>query len=310
MFASAKNAFAELQAQSQGLNQRRQHTAGQHYEAGLKYFDVAVQSQFQDKQALQQALQEWIQAIRHNRRDPAPCVAVGFLFILLGEQRQALLYLKAAQQIDPQHADAARFLELLQRPPQASMGTSQAVAVAASVVPPTEDPDLDYDSLYDQTEALIQQQIAALTAAPPPVAGTDKQSYQALKLQYQQLKTSQDLIHSQLGTLEQEIDCHDLRQRLSPIEKRLQHFADILLASQAFASLAKDLKSETQQVQDFLAGDVHAAPLEHLLDRCDELADALEALEQQGHQIRELEGFYQQLTHALEKLQDRLDEVA
>jgi hypothetical protein len=49
--------------------------------------------------------------------------------------------------------------------------------------------------------------------------------------------------------------------------------------------------------------------LEVYYDRCDGFADEIDELEQQGCDILPLLGIYQELTSALEQLQDALDDT-
>src|ERR1043166_1607762 len=151
--------LAGLQNQRQALDGKRQEQSSQFYQQGMQAFARASQSDFHDKAALQQALDAWMQAIRHQRNNPAPYIALSYLFSLLGDTRTAMMYAKAAQQQDSRHPDPPKLIEHL----LARQSPSKPVRSGDAVQPQDDDQSLDY------FEQLLATWLRRISSWPAPV---------------------------------------------------------------------------------------------------------------------------------------------
>lgn len=304
----ALSALKELQAQRQQLQGRRQSAAQNHYDAGLKALGQAIESNFRDKKALSQALESWMEAMRNNRRDPEPCSGLGYLFLLLGDTRMAIRYFQAALAIEPHHADSRRWLEHIQSQP--GIQTKQPVAPRPDV--PTafgEDPEVELQALEETLFQLLKQWMEQ----PMPAPG--KAQHAQIVKDQQFLSQTCERIQGQLKRLEEELDTAQVQHRLMALETLARRYQNHLKRSEQFmlleAEMAEDLGRVNAHLDALEAGMPGPSPadIEVFLDQCDRFADQQDEWDQQGHDISALESTYQKLVQALERLQDRLDEL-
>ncbi|MGV3523435.1 MAG: hypothetical protein ACO1RX_04385 [Candidatus Sericytochromatia bacterium] len=280
-------ALAGLQAQRDALDARRGAQAQQFYEQGLQAFAQAAQRGFRDKALLQQALEAWIQAVRQQRTQPEAYIALGYLFHMLGDKRSAVMYLKTAQQMAPQHPDPPMLLDLLlQRPSRA---------------------ENEGDSEWESLENQLREWHARLPHWPRAQASLDPAICLGLSTSRDELQTALARLQQGLQSLEHSQDVAPLRQQLLPLEQQLQGYVQALKQSQQLQQLQRDLAAAHQQVKTASQNGLSAAGLEQLLDACDALADRVDALgEQPGSEP--LFDAYAELANAVERLQDKLDE--
>ncbi|HEY9841777.1 MAG TPA: hypothetical protein V6D23_15050 [Candidatus Obscuribacterales bacterium] len=286
------NALAGIQAQRQQLDGRRAEQAGKLYQQGMDAFARASQSDFRDRAALREALDAWIEAIKHQRSNPAPHIALGYLFSLLGDTRTAIMYLKTAQNLDPKHPDPPVLIQQLQALPAKAVQASSGVDEEA----------------YDQLEDLLLVWTGRIHAWPPPLASLSPEPFRQLGQCQQELAQALSEIEARLDQLETEFDVADLHKRLRPLEARLGQYALALKQSQELIRLNQEIVRLNDLVVAALQSHRSDIAIEAWLDSCDALADRLEGLEEKGQDISALLPAYESLCQLLAKLQDQLDE--
>lgn len=294
-------ALSGLQAQREQLDARRSRLSGDAYQQGLEAFARASRSDFQDREALRQALDAWFEAIKQQRSNPEPYISLGYLFLLLGDSRTAVMYLKAAQNIAPRHPDPPVLIELLLREGRAEPAVSPAAAQGS----------ID-DESFEALEAELRDWLRRIQTWQPPVPTPADQERLQLANCHQELAQALSEFQAQLIALEAEFDVSQLRARLRPLESKLQQYGQAIRLSEQFAELSatiQQLYGLTRKASQDI-GDEPLPDLEQLLDDCDAIADRLEAIEAKGFDISPLSGPYEALCQAIEKLQDKLDEQA
>lgn len=80
---------------------------------GLKLFNVAKQSGFEDKGNLTKASHFWMEAVKMGH--PSGYTYIGYLMLILSNPNKAFEYFEAALSLHPREADARRFIEHLQQ---------------------------------------------------------------------------------------------------------------------------------------------------------------------------------------------------
>ncbi|MGE3724955.1 MAG: tetratricopeptide repeat protein [Candidatus Sericytochromatia bacterium] len=304
----ALSALKELQAQRQQLQGRRQSTAQNHYDTGLKALSQAIESNFRDKKALGQALESWMEAMRNNRRDPEPCSGLGYIFLLLGDTRMAIRYFQAALAIDPQHADSRRWLDHI----QAQIGQSPAKPVLSrpsTTASFSDDPEVELQQVEEELFQLLKQWMEQ----PMPAPG--KAMHKTIVKHQQFLTETCGRIQAQLKRLEEDLDTGQVQHRLLALETLERRYQSHLKRSELFIAMEVAMAEELAKVKGHLelleSGMPGPSPadIEFFLDQCDRFADQQDEWDQQGYDISALESTYQKLVQELEKLQDRLDEL-
>jgi hypothetical protein len=299
--------FEVLQAQARQAQTSR-HKQGQDvYQQALVYFQQVINSEFQDKEALKQSMQLLHKTLHLNREDHRPHLVLGYILYLMDHNTEAAVYAHQAQALQPQDQHTRQLLALLTPTAQ-----PQVFAVQAS----SHHRGLDFDALYDQVKSQIQEK-----------------SQHILSVHYHHLKPSLDPeikrqlehIHRALGqfiqrteaalnTLEAEFDLSELENGMRPLQMRLKQWQNWLRLSEQMLALEEQMQAEIQTVRQWTEQTRQGRPrsekeLDALFDRCDRLADRLDALEAEGIEINTLLALYERLVKKTDALQDALDEI-
>lgn len=300
------SALSQLREQTQAQQNRRQQSSDSHYQKGLEFFARASNSQFRNKQALNAAFEAWIEAIKHNRQNAKPCVGVGYIFLILGDQRSALSYFKAALKIEPENSDARMFIGSIEQ--QALQSTKQAIGYKPLS-------QAEADSLYDQAEQLMQLRLRQMMTQALPGPCFEASERQQLDQLCHEHSEALAQIQQMLKRLDREMDIASLNRQFWGLESTLKRYLGVQELSAQYARLAHKIQQAAQRAaaltsqlqQKSLPLTEAEAELEELLDLCDQSADQLDAYEAQGHAIEVLLPDYEQLTAAVARLQDTLD---
>lgn len=317
--------FASLTQARQGLQatESNRHQASQAlYVQGRQLIREALNSPV-DKAKLKQATDCFTKGIQANYKHAANYLGMGFLFLLIGQPRQALPYIKSGLDLEPASELGKELLEQAQNGLLPKTVPKSAPNLALASLPQLEQSpaDIDYDDLYDSTEAAIMlflkqimtDEVLGLVPAPNP-----KQLHllQA-KLSLFQDKTQEFNQHLQI--LDQEMEVSDLRLHLSTIDKALQRiialsqvfeqFLEIHQDIQKHSSLTDEIMAESQATEDPQDIEVLEENLQTLLDHCDSVADRLDELDAKQVNISPLQTPYQHYAEQLERFQDVLEET-
>lgn len=292
------------QLQTQNLGARRQAEAIKLYQQGLEAFAQATASRFRDKQALRNAFDKWMDALKQHRQNPDPYIGLGYIFLILNDHRAALMYFKSAQGIQPDHPDAALLIQYL-----VDLTSGRAPQPPAGL--PAGSDGSDYDALYDRAEQLLDlhlRQLRQLPGLKPSPHADERQQQEQICADQGQLVAE---VKQMLKTLAVEIDTSELEKQLAVLETALRRLQTVKEASASFARLAQEMQACSAEADRALAKvpmPGAEALIESLLDRCDAFADQLDELENRRHDITALKPYYDELVESLNALQDKLDE--
>ncbi|PIQ28550.1 hypothetical protein COW36_12750 [bacterium (Candidatus Blackallbacteria) CG17_big_fil_post_rev_8_21_14_2_50_48_46] len=179
---------------------------------------------------------------------------------------------------------------------------------------------LELDHHYDQLEAAIAGLVASYQQAPTIKASLDPADLLKLSKDQQFLKKSCDSFQTALDALDTD-KTHETAQlhlNLKPLQLRLALLDEALRVSEIFKSLDTRIKAEIAEVKEAsiaLSKQIlpyhlpkFEAGLEMFMDRCDQVADLLDTLEQQGHEITVFMPDYEMWLFLVEQFGEILDE--
>jgi hypothetical protein len=253
-----------------------------------------------------------LDTLRYKTAQAKPYVLMAYVLLIYNHVHQAVRFQKLAESIEPELPEVVAMRALIDR--VISGGTEAPLAPVSD--PALLPPDLSEEGLYDQIETLIFEQVKSLLQSPPlPSPSLDTQAFLALTQRQAELETVYDTFMARLLPLETDWDISELKLRLRPIESRLKQFARQRSLFERLSTLEQRIKAESHALKTLYRDLNRAAPgltdrdLEVYYDRCDGFADEIDELEQQGCDILPLLGIYQELTSALDQLQDALDDT-
>lgn len=306
-----------LAALSDSRNQQRQQLAETSLTRGLALLQQAHDEGFEMPLRLQEAAAALIEAIKFNRADVRGPLGMAYVFLLLEDHLMAQKYLSLAREIEAQHP-------LLQAFEQKLLADQQRIALRGRRPAQTGSVDgglarMDFDAQFDATASRLRQLLReVMTAAGLPPLGQPRE-LSAWRQQLQQQQKSCDTLLLELTTLEQEIDCSELRRLMQPIEAHLrrgeQAYADAQRGLQlqqkirAETELVSTVSAETQQTQDADDLPVLEENLEAFLDNADGYLRQIEGFEARGLDAERVREALRQLQDRIENYQDLLEET-
>lgn len=296
--------MANLQREKSLQSDLRQNKAQEAIQRATTFFQEAYNTGFKQRDKVLKASNAFIEAIKYNRRDPHPYVAMGYLLLVFDDRQQALGYLKTALELDPHQPDAQNLLKIAVQPAEKSK-PKQTIPVANFTSA------IDYDALYDQCETWVRQHtFQAMSIQLPAGATVEPTVIEQLKQQYQTLQDAYQLIVEHVRVIDEEIDTGELTRQLRPLETRLKQLAKLYQECQTFVRIHTEIRELTNQVETRLKHEnTRELFLESILDHCDTLADQLDNLSQKGVAIAELEQVYNHLVEQVGLLQEMLDDT-
>lgn len=292
----------------ESISQNRKQKGIQYCQAGYRDLSEAEKSGFQNKELLKQAAQHFIQAIRQERTQVEAYIGLAYLLLLISDLRAAEAQLKVALRLSPENPDIKALLEycLHQR-----LGLKTPVRNSLA---------RESEQRYTQLQSKIQGAIQTWSQRSMPLEPTcEPEPLARLQANQQELSALWLSLDQELRELEHDMQILSLRRQAQPLQSLLWRLEKIIHTSRHFQTLQQTIQlalqevqqssahiqklSDKQQIQHF-----EQTTLEQYLDQCDHLADQLDALSSQGHDIRVLEQPYERLVAAIEYLQDLLDE--
>lgn len=276
------------------------------YASGLSYLQQYTQRP--SRELIKKAIAQFKTAIQLSRAYLAPYIALSNLYYGMNLIGPALKYFQAARELDPSSEYVRKLQQLLTSKEKISSLESPPVTTDWSSA---KGEVLDYDQLYDDTEALIQQEVQfTMTMQLILHPTTDPKQIQFLQQSQQRVQNKYTHIFHQLEIIDLEIDTVELRKQLNPVELRLKQINRLLEQCLCMCGLAEQVMTLIGRVQNELtAVQPQEAELELFLDQCDALADQIDALEQLKIPIQELELIYSQLVEKINELQEWFEHV-
>jgi DNA repair exonuclease SbcCD ATPase subunit len=176
------------------------------------------------------------------------------------------------------------------------------------------------DTLFEEVEAKLESLVGAYRTAALPKASLEREALRQLNKDQSFLKKTCDTLRSQLAELDASHD-HETTQlhlNFEPLLLRLSHFDEALRISGVFKELETRLQAEIAEIREASIAlsklifpynlPKFEAGLEMFMDRCDKVADQLDSLENQGHEIAALMPAYEQWLFLVDQFGDILDE--
>lgn len=311
--------YANVQQQRDQLSHQRQIQAEALTTRARELIDLATDEAFRDKARLSEAVELLMQAIQNHRQHVEAYLCLAYLCYLIGDNQTALVYLKDAQAIDPEHviAQALKAEILKQRFTQPDSGTESQPLPSASA-DSDDSEEMDEDELQRAILEAVRRISSQQSPGLEPEQAFEPEAYQAARLFQQQLQTRHAGFETQISRLEREFDVMSLRQALRPLEVFLRRSQQQLQAARELLALQRQIQREIQlvtQIQD----QIHSAQtpealnslerkLEQSLDQSDMLADQLDTLDGRGGLPPGLLQEYEQLAALSQEVMDALDD--
>lgn len=271
----------DLLQQTQQLVSQRESQSEQDFCVGLMHLLMAQQNQFQNSHLLSEATCRFAVAIRQDRRSPWPYLGMARLLVAINEPQRAQGYLQSALKYAPEHPQIQAFLTALQTWSPQSALLFIGLETAA---------EMDLDQVYADVEALILQQVHKFMGQ----IGLLQPAFDAEQLRQWvekdcQLEALFRDLEGYFLLLERELEIQGLKQLVLPLKPLKSRSQRNIQISRQILKLRQQLV-ETQAVAEDLHNwqgcdpDVNQNPdfqgeLEILYDSCDQVADALDALE-------------------------------
>lgn len=176
------------------------------------------------------------------------------------------------------------------------------------------------DSLFDEVEAQLEGLVTAYRTAALPKASLDPVVLKQLNKDQGFLKKTCDSLRDKLTQLDtaRQHETTRLHLNFEQLLMRLAHFDEALRISEVIKALNNRLKDEIAEIREAsiaLSKQIlpynlpkFEAGLEMFMDRCDQVADQLDSLENQSQDIAPLMPLYEQWMFLVEQFGDILDE--
>lgn len=241
------------------------------------------------------------QAQRLRPQSPEPCLGLAYLALLEDQPQVALFHLERGLELAPEDTT----LQTMQQQAQERLAEIEA---AGEGHPSVMDEGALRTHLRDQVRALMEIRVPSPTQEPEAL----RQATAQWRYWRQVLTDAQ----RRVAELELETDTLALQQLVAPLEAGVRRWQQLIDSSQQRQELQEKIATLTEEVQGlYRAVDDQIgtriewdARLESLLDRCDLLADDLDALDAAGQDIGLLMPGYEFLSFQLEGLRDYVDE--
>lgn len=306
------------------LNAHREKLAQEHLEQGVALMRQAHEEEFKHPGLLTQAGEAFIAAIQYNRTKPEPYLAMAYLFMLVENFEAAGKYAQEVCRLHPDNKDAHLMIEqitksLHEQKKQVAMPQPPSKPDFSPSLPESPD-EIDYDELYDQTEALIIAEVHKIASYPSPEPISDPKKLKELAKYQKALERIIANIQEQLQIIDEEIETTHLQTKLKPLEIVTKRYHSAIEISQHILALHQRIEEEQQLVAEQLNSlpeiesredlKVMEENLDTLLDGTDQIADNIDALENKGYAAKETEKKYESLIKDVEKLQDAIDDIS
>lgn len=285
-----------LENKAQHIQQRRSKRAEEFYQEGLHGLAKLRAGQEISPEGVKKTMSLFMQSISHQRQQTRAYVALGYVYILLDLKKMSLKYLNAALDFDPLCEDALTFKNYL------SHYQAPCAAKYANHV----------DRVYEQIEGILNTQYLLQPLLKVTLNGLElkqlKEHRSALEQEVAQLE-------SQIQALDRDVDTHRLQYLMQGLYTQLYAYEQHIGLSEAVQNthnLILQLSRQVTRLHEEISQNISTVSpekqLDFILDRCNAIADEIDAYEQQGTDTTELEGHYNKLILLIESLMEELDE--
>jgi hypothetical protein len=303
--------------QLSALSKKRQQEADKYYQMGFKLLDVAYQQNCQNLESLEQVCVYFTQAMRHNRSDVRPYLALSYLFSLVNNYVMAWKYAKAVKELYPENQIVLEW--------EANLKSQEEKFKNKQAQPAQLSNDQQIDDLNPAQIKLIENKLRAfiisqaqeITSQKPPQPTLRPEELEQLNNSLQNYQKVADQVSEQLDILNKYIDTQSLEYLYQPLLVNLKRYRETIGASMTFYELndrSTELLNQVQELEAQIKGLTtpdEISPLqdnlEEILDQCDLIADHIDQIEEQGFQLSPILALYKKLTRHIESCQTLLD---
>jgi tetratricopeptide (TPR) repeat protein len=297
---------ALLKAHEQ-VAQKRKNVGTQACEQGYNFLLKAEQTGFKDKSLLKAASEAFIRAIKQERTQADAYIGLGYLLLLLSDFKTAEIQFKAALRYAPNNRDARSLLEF-----------TLNKRSGKSILKTESGPERDHEQIFIQLVDTIQKLGKQLKQAMLPEPMLDPIELQKRLKAHSDFQSKYQSLEQEIEQLDVDLNTDSLKQLLRPLTESIRQQGKIIQTSLKFQKYGQDLLHLMETVKAAILGlnqiqsiesiqQFEQDTLEPILDQCDQIADQLDVLSEQGHDIRSLEQRYEALTQMIENLQDLID---
>ncbi len=288
------------------VSRKRKEQGTMSCEQGYELLIQAEKTGFKDKAILKQASDAFILAIRQERTHPEAYIGLGYLLLLLSDFQAAETQFKSALRFAPDNQDAKSLLEFSQH--------KRLGLPLKSAQPETEESEQLFVHFVERIQTAIRKAKASQLKQPL----LDMAQLQVLVKEHGESQWRYQQLEQELAELDLALPADSLKGLLNSFADLLRHQTKMIQTSMTFQKLEQALVAQMARVRDGIVNlpqlrskeDIQAYEqntLEDLLDHCDKLADQLDSISEQGHDIRSLERQYETLVQMIENLQEQID---
>lgn len=298
-----------LNQQSQSL-QSLQHQSRSKSEArasvkiaqAYMLLERADQEGYNDKAKIRNAAALFTEALDLKTQDVRAHNGLAYIFTLLEEVEVGLQCVEAALEIEPNNIASLFFQAYLTHLDEGD-------------APPEDGSDLE--RLYEQTQSWLTEEIQNMSRETLPQPSLRVEQHELIKAKMEQIYDSYQQVLKRLDKLEAAFDVMHLRQLSQSLMTFFQRYKQIYRISKEMNHIHSQM-GETSQDSKRLLHDTrtHAIwqhqleeNLEQLLDRCDEIADQLDTLDEQNIPLDDLLSAYNHLIAEVTAIQELIDEL-
>lgn len=263
---------------------------------GMELLHQIQSENFSSEDKIRKTYQLLKQSLAQTPSLPEPYLAMAYLLLLSGDLDSSMLILKEALLHAPDNQDVHKMMGYI----------TQAKRTHRS----SQNTHIDWDRLHDQVgEMIVKHLHYYLKSQEEHSPDTVNQGT------FKKLTTLVNTINDYIQTLEKEFDVMDLRHKIHPLTVLWKQYRQKLDLASQNAEILDEIENELrcvnaliQKIQNTVLLPDFERDFESILDNCDLIADKLDDLSQQGHDIQKLEIPYNQWLEKVAYLQALLDE--
>lgn len=311
-----------VQTQTEDIKEHRSEQASNCILKGLDFLNFARDNQFKNADDLQDAVSAFLQAIQIDRSNPIPLLTLGHVFYILEELETSLQYIEEALKLEPDDELALEFKQLVQE----SFAIRRDKRMSRKSVKKELDISLEFelpqtseafDELYDKVEHLIQDYMKVLMTSFSPTLALNSDAIDELKMRMAKIQQEKLQFEQYIAVIDQEIDTHDLRALLHPVDTILKRSEQLILVSVNVSNLSKQLNQELQVINQVILETIELNDSTELSILEENLEVILENYDSYKQSFQELRAYHQflgairtklkVLNTVIERFQEELD---
>lgn len=276
----------QMGSSSTSESPQKETLAARHYRKALSLMERAETQGFQDTGLLAEAHSLLYICLRESPHNPDYLMLMAYLMFLIEHRQLAQRYLNQLLELEPEHAAGLQLQQELDldgahSPQQLWLYDVQGYADIA-----LPESSADFDFLYDETEAFLEQQrLYFMQQQVPFEPSLEEEINEAQHFLYQQILHVQTLLDERMPILSEEFEIAELEQTRRPLNQLQQRYEKAVWFGGIFEVLQDGciaIRQDATQLLKALKTKTTAKKLDQelldLLNLCDRLADDLDAI--------------------------------